>query len=120
MIEQFLKKEILYSPAHARVEDTYTPLEADQNQARCLPQVQEKTIILNVGGQDYDIRDLIWRLYQVEQDVCQLRNRVVILEAESTKRVDSEQISCEVEYCVDELTRHKELFESLHRVFNNY
>lgn len=91
MIEQFTRTEFMHQPVEARIENTYVPLEAD-NDFNIRPQALEQTIVLHVGGEDYDIRDLIWRLHDAEKHICRLTERVAILE-EAVGDIQSQKIS---------------------------
>ena len=49
MIEQFTKEEFMHQPIEVRVENTYVPLEVNNN-CGIIPQALEQTIVLHVGG----------------------------------------------------------------------
>jgi hypothetical protein len=79
MIEQFTKEEFMHQPMEISIENTYVPLEADRERD-IKPQFLEQTIVMHVGGRDYDIRDLVWRLHEAEMRMCELEDRITRLE----------------------------------------
>lgn len=98
MIEQFTKEEFMHQPMEVRIENTYVPLEADKN-CGIIPQTLEQTIVLHVGGEDYDIRDLVWRLHEAEMRICELADRTTRLE-QVAAGLESAAISVELDQCI--------------------
>lgn len=98
MIEQFTKEEFMHQPMEVRIENTYVPLETDRN-CGIMPQALEQTIVLHVGGEDYDIRDLVWRLHEAEMRICELADRTTRLE-QVTADLKSIDTSVEFDQCI--------------------
>ena len=111
MIEQFTKEEFMHQPMEVRVENTYVPLEANRG-CGIIPQALEQTIVLHVGGQDYDIRDLVWRLHEAEMRICELADRTTRLEqvAADLKSIDT---SVEFDQCIRKIVDMERAF---HRI----
>ena len=101
MIEQFTKEEFMHQPVEIRVESTYMPLEADKDYG-IKPLPLEQTIVLHVGGEDYDVRDLIWRLHEAEMRICELVDRTERLEhvVADLKSIDT---SIEFDQCISKI-----------------
>ena len=75
MIYGFNKEEFMNQPAFATIEqDT---MEAIGPRGDIIhPFVGEQTIVIHVGGQDYNLRVLVYRIFENEMKIATLENRV--------------------------------------------
>lgn len=79
MINIFNKEEFFSEPASVQIhEETSYAKDVLGNTVAAFP--RERAIIINVGGQDYDVRDLVWRLKSAETLIDQLISKVDVLE----------------------------------------
>ena len=79
MINMFNKEEFFAEPVSVQMhEEVSYAQDAFGNAVAAFP--HERTIIINVGGEDYDVRELVWRLKCAEDYVNLLINRVDDLE----------------------------------------
>ena len=79
MIKSFDKEEFMSMPAWVEVsqEETYA-YDTLGNTIAAFPTGQ--SVVINVGGEDYDVRDLVWRLKCAEANVDQLCARLCELD----------------------------------------
>lgn len=79
MINMFNKEEFFAEPVSVQMhEEVSYAQDAYGNAVAAFP--REQTVIINVGGEDYDIRELVWRLKSAETLLDQLIYRVNDLE----------------------------------------
>lgn len=75
MIYGFDKEEFMNEPVFATIEQNI--MEAIGPRGNVIhPFADEQTIVIHVGGQDYDLRDLIWRIFENERKINTLENQV--------------------------------------------
>lgn len=79
MIEWFDKEEFMKAPVELHsVTETYDVLGPHNNVI--MPFAQEQSIVLHIGGRDYDVRDLVYRLLRSEGEVMALMSTVADLQ----------------------------------------
>lgn len=79
MIEYFDKEEFMKAPVELHsVTETYDVL-GPRNDV-IMPFIGEQSIVLHIGGRDYDIRDLVYRLLRAEGEVMALMDKVADLQ----------------------------------------
>lgn len=81
MIYGFNKEEFMNQPVFATIEqDT---MEAIGPRGDIIhPFVGEQTIVIHVGGQDYDVRELVWKLESQEMEIYILKDKIEYLMVE--------------------------------------
>lgn len=80
MINMFNKEEFFAQPVSVQMhEEVSYAQDAYGNAVAAFP--HERTIVISVGGEDYDVRELVWRLKSAETLLGQLIYRVNNLEA---------------------------------------
>lgn len=79
MIDSFEKERFMHEPIEVTIERDYFEACAYGNN-KVAEFVNDQTIILNIGGNNYDVRDLIWRLFESERMVNDLNTRLFNLE----------------------------------------
>ncbi len=76
MIRGFEREEFIHQPVEVvlRQEEELYALKDRGYDIRPMP--QEQTIVISVGGIEYDVRDLIWRIKSTEAEVDMLRDMI--------------------------------------------
>ena len=95
MIKGFNKEEFLAQPVEARIEqEIETAYDIRGNGISQFP--MEQTIILNIGGTDYDVRQLVYSLFDLQvcnarmtEEVKEMRNVIKEMQTEMRDLVDS-------------------------------
>ena len=79
MIKSFDKEEFMSMPAWVEVsqEETYAR-DTFGNTIAAFPTGQ--SVVINVGGEEYDVRDLVWRLKCAEANIDDLCERLIKLD----------------------------------------
>ena len=96
MIKGFNKEEFLAQPVEARIEqEIETAYDVRGNGIHPLSAV-EQTIILNIGGTDYDVRQLVYSLFDLQarndkmtEEIKEMWNAITEIQAEMRDLVDS-------------------------------
>lgn len=79
MIKSFNKEEFMSQPVQVEIsQDTEYAQNIHGNTIAAFPTGQ--TVVINVGGEEYDVRDLVWRLKCAEANIDQLCERLVKLD----------------------------------------
>ena len=79
MIEYFDKEEFMSQPVEVEIsqEDSYAR-DTLGNTVAAFPTKQ--TVVINIGGEEHDVRDLVWRLKYAEANIDQLCKRLCELD----------------------------------------
>lgn len=79
MIEYFDKEEFMSQPVQVEIsqEESYA-CDTLGNTMAAFP--IEQTVVINVGGEEHDVRDLVWRLKCAETNIDQLCERLCELD----------------------------------------
>ena len=79
MIKSFNKEEFMSQPVQVEIsqEETYA-YDTLGNTIAAFPTGQ--TVVINVGGEEHDVRDLVWRLKCAEANIDQLCERLFKLD----------------------------------------
>ena len=79
MIECYTKEDFMRQPIEVTaIRETCDAI--DIGGRVIMPFPQEQTILLHVGGSEYDIRDLVWRIVRADREVFDLQTKVEALE----------------------------------------
>ena len=79
MIKSFNKEEFMSQPVTVEMsQETEYAYDSLGNTIAAFP--HEKSIIINVGGEDHDVRDLVWRLKCAEANIDQLCEKLIKLD----------------------------------------
>lgn len=76
MIKSFDKEAFMSKPVEIQ-EVVEIPMH--DNRARLL-QPMEKSLVLHIGDQDYDVRELVWRLLSAERQLWNMEDKIQQLE----------------------------------------
>ena len=68
MVKGFDKEEFMKNYAEIRVDRIASDDDLLCNQA-CVVRPPEQTLVIHVNGEDYDVRELIWRLLRTEEEL---------------------------------------------------
>lgn len=79
MIDSFEKERFMHEPVEVALERDYSEVYGYGNH-KITEFINDQTITLNIGGNIYDVRDLIWRLFESERMVNDLNTRLLNLE----------------------------------------
>lgn len=79
MIDSFEKERFMHEPVEITLERDCSTAYAYGNY-KVAEFVNDQTVILNIGGNNYDVRDLIWRVFESERMVNDLNTRLFDLE----------------------------------------
>ena len=79
MIDSFEKERFMHEPVEVTLERDYSEAYVYGNNV-VAEFINDQTITLNIGGNSYDVRDLIWRLFESERMVNDLNTRLLNLE----------------------------------------
>ena len=76
MIYVFDKEEFMNQPVFATIEQNI--MEAIDPRGNVIHPFadNEQSIVIHVGGNDYDVRDLVWRIFENESRINTLENQV--------------------------------------------
>lgn len=75
MIDSFEKEYFMHQPLFATIEQDTTEAIGPRGNA-IHPFVNEQTIVIHFAGSDYDMRDLVWRIFENESQINALENQV--------------------------------------------
>ena len=79
MIECFDKEEFMKAPVELHsVTETYEA--SGPHGSVIMPFIKEQSFVLCIGGRDYDVRDLVYRLLRAESEVIALMEKVADLQ----------------------------------------
>ena len=79
MIKSFNKEEFMSQPVTVEMsQETEYAYDSLGNTIAAFPHGQ--SIVINVGGEDHDVRDLVWRLKCAEANIDQLCERLIRLD----------------------------------------
>ena len=79
MIKSFNKEEFMSQPVQVEIsQDTEYAQNIHGNTIAVFPTGQ--TVVINVGGEEHDVRDLVWRLKCAEANIDQLCERLMKLD----------------------------------------
>ena len=95
MIKGFNKEEFLAQPVEARIEqEIETAYDVRGNNICQFP--MEQTIVLNIGGTDYDVRQLVYSLFDLQarndrmtEEIKEMWNAIHEMQTEMRDLVDS-------------------------------
>ena len=79
MIDSFEKERFMHEPIEISLERDYCEAYGYGNH-KITEFINDQTIVLNIGGNTYDVRDLIWRLFESERMIHDLNTRLLNLE----------------------------------------
>ena len=80
MIEYFDKEDFMKAPTFVTIEQE-TEYAVCNRDSKVMPwQPQEPSIVLHIGDRDYDVRDLVYRLWRAEGEVMMLMEKVADLQ----------------------------------------
>ena len=71
MIHPFDREEFINSPMTIRVARKSPDLELLEHGKQTIHR-QEESLVINICGMDYDVRELVWRLLRAEDQIGQL------------------------------------------------
>ena len=71
MIHPFDREEFVTSPMTIRIARKSPDLELLEHEKQTIHR-QEKSLVINICGMDYDVRELVWRLLRAEDQIGQL------------------------------------------------
>ena len=75
MIDSFYKEQFIHQPIDITIEED--TLEARAPNGHIVAQWSgERAISINIGNNDYDVRDLVWRIFENESRINALENQV--------------------------------------------
>ena len=79
MIKSFNKEEFMSQPVQVEIsqEESYA-YDTLGNTIAAFP--TGRTVVINVGGEDYDVRDLVWRLKCAEANIDDVCERLIKLD----------------------------------------
>ena len=76
MIYGFDKEEFMNQPVFATIEQNIMEAIGPRGNVIHPFADNEQSIAIHVGGQDYDVRDLVWRIFENESKIITLENQV--------------------------------------------
>lgn len=75
MIDSFEKEQFMHQPVFVTIEQNTTEAIGPRGDV-VHPFAYEQNIVIHVGGSDYDVRDLVWRIFENESKINTLENQV--------------------------------------------
>lgn len=90
MIKSFNKEEFLAQPMEVRVEqetNTAYDLQAEED-ISSFPSNLEQTIVLNIGGTDYDLRQLVYSIFDLEAKVDRITEKIERMQEELQSQIE--------------------------------
>lgn len=80
MIKSFNKEEFMSQPAEIKITQEMEYAYGSRTDSPICAFPHEQSIVITVGGEDHDVRDLVWRLKCAEANIDQLCERLVKLD----------------------------------------
>jgi hypothetical protein len=105
----------MHQPAEIKIErETQDIMDLAGNRILGFP--QEQTLVICVGGKDYDIRDLVWRIMRADREVFDLQNKVEALEEKMRELEErSAPSSVTITQSLDNVHDYNESLDSIFR-----
>lgn len=75
MIKGFNKEDFLAQPMELRIEQEMVEIDYDEQGGNVISPL-EQTIVLNIGGTDYDLRQLVYSLFDLEAKVNNMTEKI--------------------------------------------
>lgn len=80
MIHSFDKEAFMQAPVKIEIQQEVREIPTQDNRAFLL-QPMERSLVLSIGDQDYDVRELVWRLLSAERQLWSMEYKIQQLEA---------------------------------------
>ena len=81
MIKGFNKEDFLTQPMELRIEQEMIEIDYDTQEGNLISPLGQ-TIVLNIGGINYDLRQLVYSLFDLEAKVNTMTEKIQIMQEE--------------------------------------